>query len=80
MRNWKKKVHFRDLLDDYNSRADELQEIKRVKPLWEERFNSISELKHFVPSLKKVKTLSRFNAWINDVYDFCDDNNIWVEL
>jgi hypothetical protein len=80
MGNWKKKVHFRDLLDDYNSLADELQEIKRVKPLWEERFNSILELKHFVPSLKKVKTLSQFNAWMNNVYDFCDDNKIWVEL
>ena len=80
MKNWKKTVKFRDLLEDFDDSADELEEIKRIKPLWIERFESIDELKHFVPSLKKIKTQNGFNNWLNRVYDFCDDNSIWVEM
>ena len=80
MKNWKKTVKFRDLLEDFDDSADELEEIKRIKPLWIERFESIDELKHFVPSLKKIKTQNGFNNWLNRVYDFCDENNIWVVM
>ena len=80
MENWKTNVRFRDLLKNYDSSADELKEIKRVKPMWAERFGSIAELKRFVPPLKKVKTLSQFNKWLGGVYDYCDANRIWVEL
>ena len=62
---------------DLNS---ELEEIKRIIPLWIERFESIDKIKHFVPSLKKIKTLNGFNNWLNRVYDFCDENNIWVVM
>jgi hypothetical protein len=48
MANWKTKVKFRDLLEDYDDSAeDELAEIERVKPLWIERLNTIPKLKHF---------------------------------
>ena len=80
MKNWEKTVKFRDLLEDFDDSADELEEIKRIKPLWIERFELIDELKHFVPSLKKIKTLNGFNNWLNRVYDFCDENNIWVVM
>ena len=61
MANWKTKVNFRDLLEDFDASADEIEEIERVKPLWIERFESINELKSFVPSLKSVKTQTQFN-------------------
>jgi hypothetical protein len=80
MANWKIKVNFIDLLEDFDTSADELEEIERIKPLWIERFESINSLKSFVPSLKKVKTQTQFNNWLNKVYDFCDDNRIWVEM
>lgn len=80
MANWKTKVKFRDLLEEYNSDADELEEIERIKPLWIERFNSINKLKKFAKSIEKVKTESQFNKWLNSVYDFCDDSLIWIEL
>ena len=80
MKNWIETVKFRDLLEDFDDSADELEEIKRIKPLWIERFESIDEIKHFVPSLKKIKTLNGFNNWLNRVYDFCDENSIWVEM
>ena len=78
--NWKNKVNFRDLLEDFNEDAEELSEIKRVIPLWVDRFNSINCLKHFVNSLSGIKTQSQFNKWLNAVYDHCDNNAIWVEL
>lgn len=78
---WKDQVNFRDLLENYDSSApDELQEIKRIKPLWVERFNGIPCLKSFVKTLKSVKTESQFNKWLARVYDYCDDNRIWVEM
>ena len=80
MKNWIETVKFRDLLEDFDDSADELEEIKRIKPLWIERFESIDELKHFVPSLKKIKTQNGFNNWLNRVYDFCDENSIWVGM
>ena len=80
MNNWKTTVKFRDLLEVFDTSADEIEEIKRIKPLWIERFESIDSLKSFVPSLKRVKTQAQFNNWLNRVYDFCDDNRIWVEM
>ena len=80
MKNWIETVKFRDLLEDFDDSADELEEIKRIKPLWIERFELIHKLKHFVPSLKKIKTQNGFNNWLNRVYDFCDENSIWVEM
>ena len=80
MANWKTRVNFRDLLEDFDTSADEFEEIKRIKPLWIKRFESIDKLESFVPSLKKVKTQTQFNNWLNHVYDFCDDNHIWVEM
>ena len=80
MKNWIETVKFRDLLEDFDDSADELEEIKRIKPLWIERFESIDKIKHFVPSLKKIKTLNGFNNWLNRVYGFCDENNIWVVM
>lgn len=77
---WAKEVDFRDLLKEWNDDADELQEVKRVKLLWVERFNSIDLLKDFIPSLKKVKTLHGFNKWLNSVYDYCDYERIWVKM
>lgn len=81
MRNWTTKVKFRDLLEDYDYNApDELEEIERVKPLWIERFKTIKCLNRFVKTIISVKTESQFNKWLNSVYDYCDDNNIWIEL
>lgn len=77
---WKYNVNFRDLIQNFDTNADELEEIKRIKPLWIERFNSIDKLKHFTNSLKKVKTQTQFNNWLRDVYDYCDLNNIWVNI
>jgi hypothetical protein len=81
MTQWNKKVKFRDLLEEYNVDAeDELIEIERIKPLWITRFESIPSLKHFVPALKNIKTESGFNKWLNKIFDYCDENKIWVEL
>lgn len=80
MTQWRKTVNFRDLLQEWNDDADELQEIKRIKPLWVERFESIKELEGFIPDLKKVKTLSQFNKWLSGVYDYCDYERIWIEM
>ncbi len=77
---WTSDVEFRDLLKDFDRSKDEKEEIKRIKPIWIDRFNQYEELKQFVPDLKKVRTLSQFNRWLNMVYDYCDDNNIWVKL
>ena len=80
MANWKTKVNFRDLLEDYDTSANELEEIKRVKPMWIERLNTIGSLKGFIPDLEKVQTETQFNRWFNRVYDYCDMMRIWVEL
>lgn len=81
MANWRTKVKFRDLLEQYDTEADdELKEVKRVKPLWKARFESYPVLKHFVTSLEKIKTEAAFNKWLNTVYDYCDNNLIWIEL
>ena len=80
MPNWKKEVVFRDLILNYDLNADELKEIKRIKPLWVERFNSISDLKVFIPDLKKVRTQAQFNKWLDTVYNYCDMNRIWVVM
>ena len=81
MSNWVAKVKFRDLLKEFNVGADdELEEVQRVMPLWIERFKNIPQLSHFVKSLKKVKTESGFNRWLDIVYDYCDSNSIWVEF
>jgi len=81
MTNWRTSVKFRDLLEQFDTEAeDELEEVQRVLPLWIERLQSIPSLSHFVESLKKVKTESGFNRWLNKVYDYCDSNLIWVEF
>lgn len=81
MANWKSRINFRDLIGMYDESADdEIKEITRIKPFWIERFNSIDSLKHFIPSLKKVKTEAGFNKWLSKVYDYCDDNLIWVDF
>lgn len=78
--SWNKTIKFRDLLKEYDQTKDELEEIKRVKPLWVERFKEYPELEEFIKPLKRVKTESQFNKWLNNVYDFCDICRIWVEL
>ena len=77
---WKSEVEFRDLLKDFDFSKNEREEIQRIKPIWIERFNQYDELKKFIPALKKVKTLKGFNRWLNDVYDYCDANRIWVKI
>jgi hypothetical protein len=80
MANWKQKIKLTDLIYSYDSSAaDELIEIERIKPLWIERLSSISCLKQFIPFIKKVKTEAKFNKVISQIYDYCDDNLIWVE-
>jgi hypothetical protein len=55
MTNWRTRVKFRDLLEQFDTEAeDELEEVQRVLPLWIERLQSIPSLSHFVESLKKV--------------------------
>ncbi len=78
--SWNKTVKFRDLLDEYDTSKDELEEIKRVKPLQIERFKQYSELEEFIAPLKRVKTQTQFNKWLNNVYDYCDICRIWVDL
>ena len=78
--NWNSTVRFRDLLAEYDLTKDELEEIKRVKPLWIERFKQYPAFKEFIAPLKRVKTESQFNRWLNNVYDYCDICGIWVEL
>lgn len=54
--NWRKSIKYKDLLSEYNSNADdELEEIKRVIPMWIERIESNSSISHFSETLKKVK-------------------------
>lgn len=79
--NWKSEVRLRDLIEQYNPDAeDELKEIERVIPLWVERLSQYGNLKQFIPALKRVKTESGFNKWMNSIYDYCDANAIWVSL
>lgn len=81
MKQWQSKVHFRDLLEDYDvDTADELSEIQRIIPKWVDRFETIPSLKSFTESLKLIKTEAGFNKWLNKVYDHCDRNRIWIEL
>jgi hypothetical protein len=78
--NWKKRIVFKDLLEEYNDQAeDELEEITRVKPLWIERFKTIPELQGFVKRIEKIQTETQFNRFLNLIYDYCDNNSIWVE-
>lgn len=76
---WKKTIKFKDLLSEYNHNADELEEIKRIKPIWNERIKSIECIKYFSATLKKVKTLTQFDSWLCSIYDYCDYNRIWVD-
>jgi len=79
MTTWGETVKFRDILEMYDANAeDELAEVTRLLPVWTERFNTIPSLKHFVPLLKKVKTESQMNKWLEKVFDYCDDWSIWV--
>ena len=75
---WKSKIKLKDLLEDYDIDKDELQEIERIKPNWIKRFDSIECLKGFMPKLKRVKTQTQFNRMLNDIYDYCDANRIWI--
>jgi len=77
---WYVHVQFRDLLENYDGRKDELKEIKRIKPLWKKRFETIPHLKHFTKTLFKVKTEAGFNKWLNTVFDYCDEHHIWVDF
>jgi len=77
--NWNKKIRFKDLLEEFDDDNDELEEIKRIRPIWVERLKSIKELHDFIPQLKKVKTLTQFNKWLDEIYDYCDYEGIWVE-
>lgn len=78
--NWKITIKLKDLLKEYDVNSDdELEEVARVKPLWVERLSEYPALRHLVPSLKKIKTESGFNKWLNLLYDYCDYKGIWVE-
>jgi hypothetical protein len=80
MANWQTTVRFKDLCEEFDTEAeDELGEVERVKPKWIERFNQYPILKTYLSSLERVKTESAFNKWLNSVYDYCDQNLIWVE-
>jgi hypothetical protein len=47
---WKTKVKLKDLLELYDEEKDEIEEIKRLKPLWIERLNSYPILRSLIPS------------------------------
>ena len=79
MANWRKTIKIKDLLEEYNEDADELEEIARVKPLWVERFVSIAGFAGFAKQIGKVKTLSQFNRVLGNMYNYCDSELIWVD-
>jgi len=83
MTDWKKRIQFKDLLKDFDNDADELEEIARVKPIWRERFLSfkLPEFERFAEEVggDSIKTLTQFGNFLNRVYDYCDEQKIWVE-
>ena len=34
----------------------------------------------FITQMRKVKTEARFNSILNDIYDWCDANDVWCGL
>lgn len=49
-------------------------EIKRVFPKWEEDV----ELIDFVDGFESVAAIGEFDAVLSDLYDWADENRVWV--
>ena len=79
MAEWRSRIKLKDLLEIYDESKDEIEEIKRIKPIWVDRLKTIPKLEHFIKTLKAVKTETGFNKWLAKVYDYCNVYRIWVE-
>jgi hypothetical protein len=82
MRKWKHKIKIRDISEDSDYQEEkELEEIPKYGKKMKERLISYP----FIPvnladSFLNVKTLAQFNRKLDLLYDFCDANDIWVNL
>ncbi len=73
--NWKKTIKLKHLLDD-----DDSDKHARSTGLV---VSGVIAAAGLPPELsdpfRKVRTLNQFNQALNDLYDYCDCNAIWVD-
>ena len=83
MKRWEQKIKIRDISEDkdYNNNLDFTEQKKNSGKLMLKRLNDYSFIpKSFGKRFLKIKTLNGFNGILDDLYDYCDNNNIWVEF
>ncbi len=82
MRNWQHKIKIRDISEDPNfDEEKELEVIPGYGKKMKERLSAYTFItKELGNSFLKVKTLAQFNRKLDNLYNFCDANNIWVDF
>jgi hypothetical protein len=78
---WKNRIKIRDISEDENF-DESTSNITVYGNKMCERLLSYPFLAtaDFPSEFKKVRTLDEFNNVLNNFYDYCDDNRIWVEF
>lgn len=77
---WKKTVQLRDIINQFDNNADEKLEVLRIKKLFIERLKKYPDLVDFTKLFNRVTTKDGFNKKLNELYNYCDTFNIWVDL
>lgn len=77
---WKKTVQLRDIINQFDNNADEKLEVLRIKKLFIERLKKYPDLVDFTKLFYRVTTKDGFNKKLNELYNYCDTFNIWVDL
>jgi hypothetical protein len=83
MTRWKYRIRFRDLLDKEPDYYDDIEkEKKAIQEIGQKMFSRLSLyrfLRFPIIKFKTVKTEASFNRLLSQLYDYCDENQIWVE-
>lgn len=83
--SWKYVDHdFKKCLSSYITSAHEKEIVIKSKKLLLEHLKKIEYYKDLdssiIESLEKAETLFSFNFALDKIYDYANDNKIWIEL
>jgi len=75
---WKRKIKLKHIIDSRPELMDEDDvPINIVEELCE-ILDKDPELAIFANDLRDCQIVQEFNDMIDDIYDYCDDNKIWI--
>ena len=78
MTQWREKIKFRDILEKYDEDKETISELSKKM---HDRLLTYDSVKHLaILFSKRIKTEESFDDRLSVVYDYCDDNKIWVEF